>query len=434
MKQRFVFLGLMLVGLVALLGRGQTPAVAAVDSIRNTNLTYTYFDPAGEVGRFVPPPANLNRAPATANITANYMGAWTPEAQTAFEYAISIWEATLTSNVTIVVNAEFSALGEGILGGAGPWDFRRNFAGAPQGNTWYPIALANALANTDLNGAEPEIDSAFSNTFDWYYGTDGNPPNNKIDFVSVVLHELGHGLGFVGLANYAGGNGSLQPSGSPAIYSRFTQNGSGTPLLSFPDGSAALGSQLTSNNIYFSGPNANAANGGRVPLYAPASWQQGSSYSHLAESFNGSPNALMTYSIGFGEAEHAPGPVMIGMFKDMGWNASAPVNQPPVFALPNQILLQGTTKDNALDLWVYATDETADNELVFTLINAGNASAGVTKDVDDYIDINPNPAYLGRTTVTVRVQDAEGLTTDASFDVIVVDQLFSLNLPFVTRP
>ena len=34
--------------------------------------------------------------------------------------------------------------------------------------------------------------------FDIRRGTDGNTPLGKIDFVTVVLHEIGHGLGFTG--------------------------------------------------------------------------------------------------------------------------------------------------------------------------------------------------------------------------------------------
>jgi len=107
------------------------------------------------------------------------------------------------------------------------------------------------------------------------------------------------------------------------IYDHFTENGSGQKLLNtalFPNPSAVLATQLTSNDVYFNGANANAGNGGaRVPLYAPFSWSQGSSYAHLAESYNNTPNALMTYSLPNGESIHSPGPVTLGLLKDIGW-------------------------------------------------------------------------------------------------------------------
>ncbi len=49
-----------------------------------------------------------------------------------------------------------------------------------------------------------------------------------------------------------------------------------------------------------------------------------------AESYNGTPNALMTFSLTGNEAIHNPGPVALGMFRDMGWvlnNAPPPGNQ-----------------------------------------------------------------------------------------------------------
>ena len=33
------------------------------------------------------------------------------------------------------------------------------------------------------------------NNINWYYGIDSNKPANTIDLLSVVMHEIGHGLG-----------------------------------------------------------------------------------------------------------------------------------------------------------------------------------------------------------------------------------------------
>ena len=93
----------------------------------------------------------------------------------------------------------------------------------------------------------------------------------------------------------------------------------------FPNPSAALGAQLASNNVFFNGLNARNANGGIAPkLYAPNPWVSGSSYSHLDESTypNGNLNSLMTSALGPGEAIHDLGPIVRGMFLDMGWTAS----------------------------------------------------------------------------------------------------------------
>jgi hypothetical protein len=265
----------------------------------------------------------LLTAPETANITVVYVGGWSAPAQAAFQYAVDIWETQITSGVEIKINAEWTALGPGILGSAGAYDYLANFSGAPQTNTWYPYALANKLAGSDLDPANPDIEARFNSSFtNWYFGTDGNPPVTDYDLVSVVLHEIGHGLGFAGSMVVSGGSGSWgYGSPYPFIYDRFTENGSGQSLVDdFPNNSVALANQLTGGDIFFNGPNTNPANGGApAELYAPGTWQQGSSYSHLDESFNGTPNALMTYSLNNGEANHLPGPVMLGIFADIGW-------------------------------------------------------------------------------------------------------------------
>jgi fibronectin type 3 domain-containing protein len=88
---------------------------------------------------------------------------------------------------------------------------------------------------------------------------------------------------------------------------------------------------VTSNNLYWDGTNANTANGGqRVKMYAPSSWSNGSSYSHLDYStFSGTLNSLMVYAIGSGSSQHNPGTVTLGILEDMGWViAGTPVDPP----------------------------------------------------------------------------------------------------------
>jgi hypothetical protein len=110
----------------------------------------------------------------------------------AFGYAAGIWSKLLTSNVTIQVGAQMDPLEPGLLGQAGPNSVHRNFPNAPVANVWYVQALANSLASMDLDPTEADMFAQFSSTFPFYLGLDGNPPANQFDFVTVVLHELGH--------------------------------------------------------------------------------------------------------------------------------------------------------------------------------------------------------------------------------------------------
>jgi PKD repeat protein len=291
--------------------------------------------------RYEPPPEVFLQSlasteqTATASIVVNFNGSgWTSEAEIAFNFAADIWETLITSPVPIVVDAQFDDLGPGVLGGAGP-RIVRNFVNAPQSGIWYPVATANSLANSDLDPGIADIQATFSSTYpDWHFGTGSSTPIDKISFVSVVLHELGHGLGFLGSMRVDDGVGDPECTGPPGrgcygyygdpmIYDLFTENGSGTSLLTFPNNSTTLANELTSNNIYFDSSGGNFANGGsRVPLYAPSSWNGGSSYSHLAESFNSTNHSLMTYSISRGETIHNPGSVTLCMFNEMGWTVA----------------------------------------------------------------------------------------------------------------
>ncbi|MGD2147926.1 MAG: hypothetical protein PVH41_14620, partial [Anaerolineae bacterium] len=163
---------------------------------------------------------------------------------------------------------------------------------------------------------------------------------------------------------------------------------------------------------------------GPVKLYAPNPWN-GSSYSHVdEETFNNTPNSLMTPIQSKGESELHPGPVTLGMFQDMGWGA---VNAAPAIAgLPDQILAAGDTRDNAIDLWAYTFDgQTADDGLVFSIVGSPHPDAGVSLDTNRYIDIFPTAGWLGQTDVTIRAADPGDLSSTDTFRVTVSELTFA---------
>ena len=137
------------------------------------------------------------RGAAASHIEVTYSG-FTPQAQAAFQRAIDIWESLLISPVTIRVQATWTSLGPRVLGSAGATAYYQNIDGAIRGGVLYPVALAEKISGQELNSpTEPDISARFSSDTNWYYGLDGKTPAGKYDLVSVVLHELCHGLGFI---------------------------------------------------------------------------------------------------------------------------------------------------------------------------------------------------------------------------------------------
>ena len=59
----------------------------------------------------------------------------------------------------------------------------------------WPSALENQNVGEDRNKDEADIEITILESDDWYLGVDGKPPWDKYDLLSIVLHEIAHGLG-----------------------------------------------------------------------------------------------------------------------------------------------------------------------------------------------------------------------------------------------
>lgn len=147
-----------------------------------------------------------------------------------FLAAAERWSTMLDTNVDIRVQSSFAPLECGadsaVLGSAGPRSYHRDFTNAPKAAVWYPVALANKFAGTDISPALPDIVMQFNGDLDkptclgaqsWYYGLDGKEPANDSDLLVVVLHELAHGLGVSGATRAPGFR-----EGLPAVFDTHT--------------------------------------------------------------------------------------------------------------------------------------------------------------------------------------------------------------------
>jgi uncharacterized repeat protein (TIGR01451 family) len=313
---------------------GQLPPAGGA-RMGNVEPIVLYADSAHRPFTVAAPRTFARDGAGSAGIVVEYKGSWPADAKQAFAYAVDIWETQIDSPVPIKIEATWENLGEpDILGAAGPYDYFRDFTDAPRAGTWYPQAVANALAGQDLNDTDPEIVAWFNSIFDkWYFGTDGNP-GDKYDFVSVVLHEICHGLGFIGSMDVDETGQGSWGWGSPYPFSfdPLIENGPGQRLTNtgiFGNPSIKLAQALLGQEggVYFDGPNARAGNGGApVKLFAPEMWFGGSSIYHVDEIYDGTANGLMTWSLSSGEAIHDPGPAVRGILADVGWAIDLQIN------------------------------------------------------------------------------------------------------------
>ena len=275
-----------------------------------------------------------NRETPCSNFVVTYGSGFNafPDAQAAFQFAVDIWSNLISTPIDIRVAASFDPAAAGNLGSASSDGFYSlNGPGIPA-NTLYPSALTELLVGSeqfDTDGVSNDINANFNSIrTDWYFGTDANTPAGQFDFVSVVLHELGHGLGVLGFGRESGNDGAIRFGDNASIWDNFIDGsnifGGPDPILnevSFPDPGPALLVQFEGNNLTINSPLAVAQNGGVSPkTYAPSTFNGGSSYSHLDEdTFNNTPHALMTPFSARAEANHDPGNIILGFMEDMGW-------------------------------------------------------------------------------------------------------------------
>jgi hypothetical protein len=392
------------------------------------NFNYAYGPSEGE--RLALQAANA----FSSTITVTYDGfSGNLAAQAAFQAAVDIWRSVIVSPAPIRVSASFHDLGNpNILGQARTTAFCSASSGVA--NTFYPAALADKLNGSQscaaAVGVSSEISASFNSAFtNWDFGTSGVPVSGKYNFMTVVLHEIGHGLGFYGSMTAAGGIGSFGYAPSfPAFvapYDRFAVTGAGVALLSFSNPSAALGSQLVSNDTYFSGLAAVAINSGSRPKLdthnfgagSDNGFQQGSSYSHLDDVlYTGTPNGLMTFALGTAEVYTDPGPIVRGVFTDLGWTIASACS----YSLSSSVFsTSGRAATSSVNVIAPAgCPWTAVSNAAFVTITGGASGSG-SGTVSFSVAANQGTARAGNLTIagqTFSINQAPGASTPADFD------------------
>ena len=185
-----------------------------------------------------------------------------------FQRAAAIWGSILPGGIAIQVFARFDPIvnppcnaTSGVLGSAGALALFRDFLNAPAPLTWYVVSEANQLRGIDLDTANPDIQATFNSDVDnasclgasnWYYGFDSNEGTN-VELLPVVIHELGHGLGFTSQVNLSSGVFPGVPP-EPTAYARFLfDNTTAKHWDAMTDGER-VASAINTGNVVWDGP------------------------------------------------------------------------------------------------------------------------------------------------------------------------------------
>jgi hypothetical protein len=376
----------------------------------------------------------------------------------AFTYAANLWAACLSSPVTITVAAQMNSLGcsstSAVLGSAGTTTIHRDFIGAPVAATWYCQALANSLRGIDLSVANPDISAQFNTDLngsagclggtEWYYGYDQNPPPGDIDFVSVVVHEIGHGLGFQTFVNlgtgakYLGFNDTYMvkldrlggiPSGYPAMNDAQRVSASiSDPNLRW------IGTNVTA--FHPSIPLTSGLSGSYVRVHAPNPQQSGSSVSHFSTAL--APNEIMEPSY---TAPNHNIDLTLELMKDIGW-VVIPKCTPGVTTVNDTDTL---TVNQTLTTWNIKVEVTNTGSFVATGVNTsmfgGPAWLGIPDGVGSYPDLAAAASAFNTDTYTLDITNWPGGPFSVSLQIFWTDncggphnQTVTVDLQPATQP
>jgi flagellar hook assembly protein FlgD len=140
-----------------------------------------------------------------------------------------------------------------------------DFPGAGFAGTWYTGAEANRLSGVDQDPTFDDIGAQFQSnvgtagcltTRSWYYGFDGNEGANGLDLLAVLLHELGHGIGFLTLTDETDGS---YFSSQPTIWDRYLMDNVSHKHWIDMTPAERVASAINTGHLVWDGPAVNAA-------------------------------------------------------------------------------------------------------------------------------------------------------------------------------
>ncbi len=265
---------------------------------------------------------NKGDAFTTDGSSTTYTGVsdWTATQMADVQASIATWDAKIdnTPGRKIRLTAIWYDWGDGssILGGSDSVKW---------GNTQHVWNAGEGVWRDGWTGGASGEDSTTYDTyilydndaagFGWNFGAE-SPAASKIDFRSVVTHELGHSLGFDSTFGLVTDNIFGATGYGVSAWDSFLVDQNGYTAEGGTTGGGGDFDQT--GTVYFTGANAKAANGDNdVAIYAPDTYSSGSSLAHL--DYATFPNALMNPFVATGVTHREPTNLEWAMMKDMGW-------------------------------------------------------------------------------------------------------------------
>ena len=347
-----------------------------------------------------------------------------------FDEAARIWGRLLAENVTITVKSTFDPLtcssNSGTLGQAGPESvYLRN-------GYWYPGPLYAVLTSKNSLAT---IGATFSSTVGqsgclggrpFYYGFDHSYSRSSYaaDLLEVVLHELGHGLGFISVVNQDGTGitANTDHADHVGIFDTFVFDETQGRFWSAMSATERATSALNNGNLVWNGTHVNnqlgiltagRSGGGHVRLYAPATWDDGSSVSHWDDT--AAPNLLMEpFATG---STKGYTDLTTCVLYDIGWSGShcpdvANANSAPVAAAQSVTTTAGT----AVTITLSASDANGD-ALTYSIVaqpaHGTLSGSGATRSYA------PTAGYSGSDSFTFQASDGIALSNVATVSITV---------------
>jgi len=240
------------------------------------------------------------------------------------EHAIKLWSELLAGTVPVGIHITFESMSSNALGASYVLPHYWNSADS----TWYPSALGNQLADTNIAPDMINIRLVMNSNHIWNFSITDYPEWYQFDWLSVMLHEIAHGLGFAASVRRDGSFAFALINGTnfPGIFDRQLYEGTTGPnFVDITQSQRAI--LIESDNMFAGRPGSYllAANDGvRVKIASNPPWTSGSSLHHWDhnvdfETFMKSGTLPGSRRAVIGERE-------VAIMRDIGWGCPTTIN------------------------------------------------------------------------------------------------------------